>query len=125
MAAKDAAVEVAKGRARECKVTLAYAPNLDEAIEVGVEVGGARRAMGFEEKRFRQSAIAELAGGARMGQWESTDCNCGIFSPQTALLLGGNCYHEILSPRGSPRLAGPGRKAAGFFEGSSGTRAFR
>jgi S-adenosylmethionine synthetase len=60
MAAREAAVEVVKGGARECKVTLAYAPNLDEPLEVGVEVVGAKGVVGFERGRFRQSVIARV-----------------------------------------------------------------
>jgi S-adenosylmethionine synthetase len=68
MAAREAAVEVVKGGARECKVTLAYAPNLEEPLEVGVEVVGPGSRVGFERGRFEQS---RLAGSGAMTQGRS------------------------------------------------------
>ena len=83
LAAREAAVEVVRGGAKECKVTLAYAPNLHLPLEVGVEVVGAGRPVGFEGSRFRQSAIGERSAQARWVERENTDCFYGSFSPQT------------------------------------------
>ena len=57
MAARDAAVEAVRAGATECKVVLAYAPNVDEPVEVGVEVVGGRGMVRFEGGRFRQSVV--------------------------------------------------------------------
>ncbi len=68
MAAREAAVEAVKGGARECKVMLAYAPNLDLPLEVQVEARGGGRAPRFERERFAQSRLARVSAETRGGR---------------------------------------------------------
>ena len=71
MAAREAAVEAVKGGARECKVTLAYAPNRDEPLEMGVELRGSGCPPSLGWERFRQSILARVSAEAGVDWWPS------------------------------------------------------
>jgi S-adenosylmethionine synthetase len=67
-AARQAAVETVARGAKHCKVTLAYAPNCDEPLDVAFECEGGVRPPGRE--RFRHSAIRErFQGQAFDARW--------------------------------------------------------
>jgi S-adenosylmethionine synthetase len=77
MAAREAAVEVVKGGARECKVTLAYAPNLDEPLDVHVEASGSLRPPRFESEWFSLSLLTRAAVAKQAG-WRPRVGESGI-----------------------------------------------
>ena len=64
-ATREAAVEAVRGGARECKVTVAYAPNWDEPLEVRIESEGKR--IQLDHSRFRQSVLAKRE--SRVEDW--------------------------------------------------------
>ena len=82
MAAREAAVEVVKGGERECRVTLAYAPNVDEPVEVGVEAIDSMRLSSLERSRFSQREVSARCTQRGIERWENPDCCSGIFGPQ-------------------------------------------